>query len=132
MQIADGETGILRIVEHSGFDSGLLEYFAAVDDDHAACGRAARSGAQLVIPDVETDDGFALHREAAAASGFRAVTSTPLVDHAGLHLAGAQSLLAAGPASAHVRAALAELDLAIGEARAASLVMLLDADTGRP
>jgi hypothetical protein len=54
-----------------------------VDDDRSACGRAADRGAQLVITDVTTDPGFGPHREIAAASGFRAVQSTPLTDQAG-------------------------------------------------
>jgi GAF domain-containing protein len=61
----------------------FLEYFAVVDDDHAACGRAARTGAQAVIVDVDTDPGFAPHRGIAAATGFRSVQSTPLVDYSG-------------------------------------------------
>ena len=44
---------------------------------------APRHGAQLVISDVTTDPGFGPHREIAAASGFRAVQSTPLIDEAG-------------------------------------------------
>ena len=38
---------------------------------------------QLVITDVITDPGFGPHREIAAASGFRAVHSTPLTDKTG-------------------------------------------------
>ncbi len=83
IQLRDPVTGSLRIVTQSGFDSGFLDYFAVVEDDHSACGRAARDGAQIVIPDVITDPVFAPHREIAAASGFRAVQSTPLVDLAG-------------------------------------------------
>jgi hypothetical protein len=83
MQLADAESGALRIVAHHGFDTEFLDHFAVVDDEGSACGRAAKSGAQLVITDVTTDPGFAPHREVAAASGFRAVQSTPLVDRAG-------------------------------------------------
>lgn len=89
LQLLDPVTGSLRLVTHSGFDPGYLEYFA-VDDGHSACGRAAREGAQTVIADVHADPGFAPHRGIAAASGFRAVQSTPLVDDAG-HLVGVLS-----------------------------------------
>jgi hypothetical protein len=41
------------------------------------------TGAQTVIIDVTTDPYFAPHRAMAAASGFRAVQSTPLADKAG-------------------------------------------------
>lgn len=54
-----------------------------MDDDGSACGRTARQHAQTVIADVDTDPGFAPHREVAAASGFRAVLSTPLIDSGG-------------------------------------------------
>lgn len=82
IQILDPATGSLKIVTHVGFSSEFLDYFAVVDD-HAACGRAARQGAQIVIADVHTDPGFAPHREIAAAAGFRAVQSTPLADYTG-------------------------------------------------
>jgi hypothetical protein len=40
-------------------------------------------GTQTVVFGVRTDPDFAPHREIAAAAGFRAVQSTPLVDHSG-------------------------------------------------
>jgi GAF domain-containing protein len=72
VQIFEPGTGALRIASQSGFSSEFLEYFAVVDDGGAACGRAAGSGAQVVIVDVATDPGFAPNREIAAATGFRA------------------------------------------------------------
>ena len=83
VQLADPVSGALRIVAQHGFGAEFLDYFAVVDDDRSACGRAARRAAQLVIADVITDRGFEPHRPIAAASGFRAVQSTPLVDKAG-------------------------------------------------
>jgi len=83
IQLRDPATGSLRIVTQSGFDTEFLDHFAVVDDDHSASGRAAIQGAQIVIADVATDPGFAPHREIAAASGFRAVQSTPMADFAG-------------------------------------------------
>lgn len=90
VQLLDPVTGSLRLVTQYGFDPGLVEYFAVVDDDHSACGQAARKGAQVVIADVNADPGFAPHRGIAAAAGFRAVQSTPLADEAG-HLVGVVS-----------------------------------------
>jgi hypothetical protein len=83
VQLADPASGALRIVAQHGFGQEFLDHFAVVDDDRSACGRAARHGAQLVITDVVTDPAFTPHREVAAASGFRAVQSTPLIDMAG-------------------------------------------------
>jgi GAF domain-containing protein len=83
VQLADPASGALRIIAQYGFGAEFLDHFAVVADDRSACGRAASRGAQLVIPDVTTDPGFEPHREIAAASGFRAVQSTPLTDRAG-------------------------------------------------
>jgi GAF domain-containing protein len=87
VQIVDPASGSLRIAAQAGFSDEFLEYFAVVDDNGSACGRAARHLAQTVIVDVNTDPRFAPHREIAAAAGFRAVNSTPLVDLRG-HLVG--------------------------------------------
>lgn len=83
IQILDPVTGSLRIVAARGFSAEFLDYFAVVDDDSTACGRAAARCAQTVIADVSTDPGFAAHREIAAAAGFRGVQSTPLTDWTG-------------------------------------------------
>ena len=83
LQLVNQATGALLIVAEHGFRSEFLEYFAVVDDDGSACGRAAKRGAQTVIADVTTDPGFAPHRAIAAASGFRAVVSTPLTGRDG-------------------------------------------------
>jgi hypothetical protein len=83
IQIIDPATGSLSIVTQAGFGPDFLDYFAVVDDEGCACGRAAKNAAQVVVDDVYSDPGFAPHREIAAASGFRAVQSTPLADYAG-------------------------------------------------
>ena len=66
-----------------GFDPDFVRYFSVVDDGSSACGRAAAERAQTVIADVEGEEAFAPHRDIAAASGFRAVQSTPLMDAEG-------------------------------------------------
>lgn len=83
IQLRDPATGTLRIASAYGFSSEFLEYFAAVGDDSSACGRAAKQQSQVVIVDVNEDLAFAPHREIAAASGFRAVQSTPIIDPVG-------------------------------------------------
>ncbi|HET9170733.1 MAG TPA: GAF domain-containing protein [Actinospica sp.] len=80
VQLFDPASGGLRIAAHAGFGPDFLDHFALVTDDDSACGRAARVRAQTVITDVDRDEDFAAHRAVAAASGFRAVASTPLVD----------------------------------------------------
>jgi hypothetical protein len=83
IQILDPATGSLQIAAQHGFGAEFLDYFAVVDDDRSACGRAAKQCAQTVIADVSTDAGFAPHRAIAASSAFRAVQSTPIVDRTG-------------------------------------------------
>lgn len=83
VQLADPVSGALRIIAQHGFDEAFLDHFTVVEDNGSACGRAARRVAQLVIADVIADTGFTPHRGIAAASGFRAVQSTPLIDKAG-------------------------------------------------
>lgn len=83
IQILDPVSSSLTIAAQHGFGAEFLDYFAVVDDDRSACGRAAKERAQTVIVDVDTDASFAPHRAIAAASRFRAVQSTPLVDQTG-------------------------------------------------
>jgi GAF domain-containing protein len=80
VQILDPATGSLTIAAQCGFGAEFLEYFAVVDDGRSACGRAARKRAQTVVVDVDIDAWFAPHRNIAAASAFRAVQSTPLIE----------------------------------------------------
>jgi GAF domain-containing protein len=82
LQLASG--GDLVIVAHRGFKLPLLAAFRRVNKDHySACGRAFRLGHQIVIHDVEADEGFAQLRKIAREAGFRAVQSTPLITSAG-------------------------------------------------
>jgi GAF domain-containing protein len=88
VQLVDPISGSLRIAAQAGFSDEFLEYFAVVnDDDGSACAIAAQQHAQTVIADVNADPRYAPHRDIAAASGYRAVQSTPLVDLRG-HLLG--------------------------------------------
>jgi hypothetical protein len=80
IQLVDPVQGSLRIASQFGFGEDFLDHFAQVADDSSACGRAAHAHAQAVISDVRCDPLFAPHRKIAAASGFRAVESTPIVD----------------------------------------------------
>lgn len=83
IQLVDPGSGSLRIVTQFGFRDRFLDHFALVRDDNSACGRAATEHAQVVIADVHEDPGFAPHVDIAAASGFLAVQSTPLVTPSG-------------------------------------------------
>ncbi|MEO6569625.1 MAG: PAS domain S-box protein, partial [Opitutaceae bacterium] len=84
VQILDPQKKVLEIAAQRGFQKDFLEFFREVSPDHdSACGRTLRAGRRTIIEDVETDDGYASYREIAAAAGYRAVQSTPLVGRDG-------------------------------------------------
>jgi putative methionine-R-sulfoxide reductase with GAF domain len=87
VQLSEAATQQLRIVAHAGFGQEFLDHFEIVADVTSACGRAAAQHTQAVIPDVNSDQDYILHRDIAARSRFRAVQSTPLIDADG-HLVG--------------------------------------------
>lgn len=84
LQLVDPATGKLCVAGQQGFSTDCLDAFAVVSA-HAdcACGRALRHREAVAISDVEQDRGFAPYRIIAARAGFRAVQSTPLIDHSG-------------------------------------------------
>lgn len=84
IQLYDPGREVLEIVAHRGFSAEFLEYFREVRlNDGSARGRALQSGQRVTISDALTDPEFAPYRQIAAASGFRAVQSTPLLDRQG-------------------------------------------------
>jgi len=87
VQILDAERKVLTIAAHRGFKPDFLDFFREVSTkDDSACGRALRSGARMVIEDVEADAPFAPLRPIARAAGYRAVQSTPLIGRDGTPL----------------------------------------------
>ena len=84
IQLHDPDSDTLRIVAHRGFNDEFLAHFRnAAPDPAATCGRALRSRGRVIVEDVQTDPSFAMHRDAAAAAGFRAVQSTPVMSRNG-------------------------------------------------
>jgi GAF domain-containing protein len=83
VQIVEPPARHLRIIAQAGFGQEFLDHFMVVDDATSACGRAAAQHNQTVIVDVDTDEDFVPHRDIAAASKFRSVQSTPLIDAGG-------------------------------------------------
>ena len=79
IQVFDVASGTAEIVVQRGFGPEFLHYFKSVSlADGSACARALLVGRRVIIENVDTDPEFAPHRGIAAASGFRAVQSTPL------------------------------------------------------
>ncbi|HSE20535.1 MAG TPA: ATP-binding protein, partial [Pyrinomonadaceae bacterium] len=83
VQLCNPQSKALEIVAQRGFKQDFLDYFSSVHEDSAACGGAIQHRRRVVIDDVETDPGFAPHREIAASAGFRAVQFTPLFSRSG-------------------------------------------------
>ena len=82
-----GDDGLLRIVAHDSFDQDFLDFFREVTpDDPASCGRALQSGERVIVEDIEGDERFESLREIVAKAGFRAVTSTPIINRDGRRL----------------------------------------------
>ncbi len=78
------DEGLLEIKAQRGFDREFLGHFRQVSaQDDSACGRALRSGQQIIIEDVEVDEPFAPMRPIARTAGFRAVVSSPLISGEG-------------------------------------------------
>ena len=77
----------LVIAAQRGLPSDFLKSFRRVTkDDGSACGRALLSAKSIVISDVEKDMEFAIYRNIAKRTHFRAVQSTPLITPDGQRL----------------------------------------------
>jgi PAS domain S-box-containing protein len=84
VQVHNPATGTLELAVQEGFDRPFLEHFRSVRaDDESSCGQAVRAGERVVISDVEEDPSYASLRQIAAAAGYRAVQSTPLLSRSG-------------------------------------------------
>jgi PAS domain S-box-containing protein len=84
IQLYDPPKKGLEMVVQRGFPQAFLDFFKLVSaDDDCACGHALRSGERIIIEDVQTNDEYVNLRDIAAAAGYRAVQSTPLLTAAG-------------------------------------------------
>jgi len=84
IQILDLASRTLTICAQRGFKLDFLDAFRTVSiDDGTACGRALRDNVSVLIHDVQQDPEFAPYRALAAAAGYRAVQSTPVVSSDG-------------------------------------------------
>jgi GAF domain/Domain of unknown function (DUF4118) len=86
IQVLDRATGHLRIAAHRGFSDEFLDFFKVLQHDTAAsCGHAQRTGARVIVPDVEQSPIFAGTRslDVLLRAGVRACVSTPLVSSSG-------------------------------------------------
>jgi PAS domain S-box-containing protein len=81
IQLYNPDTQTLEIVASHGFHADFLDYFSRLHEGTGSCGLAQQRRERVIIEDVQTDPGFAPHREIAAAAGYRAVQSTPLFSH---------------------------------------------------
>jgi len=79
VQLYDASAQVLRMAVHRGFKKPFLDFFHEVSTrDKSACGRALRSGARVIVEDVDKNEAFKPYRKVAKAAGYRAVLSMPL------------------------------------------------------
>lgn len=84
IQLFDRQRGVLEIVAYQGFGTEFLDYFREVQaNDGSVCSRALEQGQRVIVEDVQIDPEYEPHRQIAAAAGFRAVQSTPLISRQG-------------------------------------------------
>jgi PAS domain S-box-containing protein len=87
IQLLDAKRGVLVMVAQRGFQQDFLDLFREVGShDDCSCGRALRTGQQIVVEDIETDSSFEPFLAVCRAAGFRSVISTPLVAADGTQL----------------------------------------------
>jgi GAF domain-containing protein len=80
IQLFNPQNKALEISIQQGFQEDFLNYFRTVQvDDGSACAIAMQTGRRAIIEDVELDPTYRPHREIAAAAGYRAVQSTPIL-----------------------------------------------------
>ena len=87
IMLLDTSRGVLKITVQRGFRQPFLDVFGEISaKEDSACGRALRLKERIVIEDVEADEGYAPYRAVAAAAGYRAIQSTPLIGRDGTPL----------------------------------------------
>ncbi|OUL21519.1 hypothetical protein BV378_26500 [Nostoc sp. RF31YmG] len=78
------QTCTLELAVQRGFDPALIDDMQTVSiGEYSPCIMALRTGETAIVEDIEVDPNFAPHRAIAAASGYRAVQSTPLTSRTG-------------------------------------------------
>ncbi len=81
LQVMAPNRRTLTLLFRRGLSPEFEQHFAeVVEGDGSACSQAMAERRRVVIRDVDVDADFAPHRKLAAACGFRAVQSSPLVD----------------------------------------------------
>ena len=84
MQLYLASQDTLLMVAYRNFDPAFVGQFAAFKPDgRTSCSRAVASGKRVILEDIEQDEAFAPHVQAALAAGFRALQSTPLMGRSG-------------------------------------------------
>lgn len=85
VHLLDAKSGRLHLAREAGFESRALDHIRNVaSGDETVCGRAMQEGRPIAVSDVDKDPHHPALRTAAAAAGYRAAQSTPLVTSAGV------------------------------------------------
>lgn len=84
IQLFDPVDQRLHVVAQHGFEQSSLDHLRSADSATGSTyHRAMQQRQRVIVEDVETDPDYAPHRAAAAAAGYRAIQSTPLLSRAG-------------------------------------------------
>lgn len=80
VQLLEPDGRQLTVAAHVGLERSFLERFRVVTaDDESGCGRALRTRARIVIPDVDAEPSYRPFLDVARLSRFRALLSIPLL-----------------------------------------------------
>ncbi len=80
VQVLDADSHKLKIIAQRGFQPEFLKTFDSIGtEDNSSCGRALRSHASVLIEDVASESDYTPYRATAAAAGYRAVQSEPML-----------------------------------------------------
>ncbi len=85
VQLVDSNSGVLTIAAQRGLERPFLKFFEYVRDDASACAAAMRSGARVIVENVQESEIFAGQpsKDVLITAGVRAVISTPLMSSGG-------------------------------------------------
>jgi PAS domain S-box-containing protein len=85
IELIDSDSGKLRLAVHSGFEEPFLTFFATVDHNAFACGRALHAQQRVMVEDITESEIFAGQPSLKILldAGVRAVQSTPLISSGG-------------------------------------------------
>jgi PAS domain S-box-containing protein len=78
IRLVDRERNVPTVATHAGLSPEAVAFIDGMPGDAGACGRAATTGAPLLVEDILAEDADPLDREAGRLGSFRAICAVPL------------------------------------------------------